>query len=108
MPWRAYWEFFEGREVGKLSGKVVSITESGDLVTDIKISDLESAPRDENLKIECEGHTTNGLFPTDHGQPEMTFVAFENESATVQISIIGGDASGFLGIKAGATVMITW
>ncbi len=94
--------------MAKLSGKVVSISESGDLVTDVKVSDLQSAPRDESLKIECDGHMTNGLFPKNHDQPEMTFIAFENESATIQISIIGGDASGFLGIKAGAVVTISW
>ena len=94
--------------MAKLGGKVVSISESGDLVTDVLVSDLASAPRDENLKIECEGHTTQGLFPAEHGQPEMTFIAFENESGHVQISIVGGDTSGFLGIKAGAKVAINW
>ena len=91
-----------------LEGKVVAITSSGDLVTDIPVSNLESAPRDEGLTIECQGHATQGLFPREHGQPEMTFVAFENEDGVIQISIVGGDASGFLTLKIGHVVSVRW
>lgn len=94
--------------MAELKGQVVSVTASGDLVTDVSVSDLGSAPRDETLKVQCDGHTTNGIFAADHGQPDMTFLAFENDAGCVQISIVGGDASGFLGIKSGSKVVICW
>lgn len=94
--------------MAKLHGKVVSVNASGDLVTDIEVVALGAAPRDETLKIECEGHVTQGLYAATHGQPEMTFLAFENEAGRIQISIVGGSASGFLGITAGAEVAVGW
>lgn len=94
--------------VAKLTGQVVAITNSGDLVTDIMVSNLGSAPRGETLKITCEGHTTLGLFSVDHEQPEMTFLAFENASGAIQISIVGGAVSAFLGIGTGAKVEVSW
>lgn len=94
--------------MAKLIGQIVSVTSEGDLVTDLSVSDLGNAPRDESLRVECDGHATNGLFTAAHGQPDMTFVAFENEAHCVQIAIVGGDASGFLGIRPGAEVIIQW
>lgn len=91
-----------------LTGKVATVTEEGDLVTDIDVAAMQDAPRDENLKIECDGHTTFGLYPRDHGQPDMTLLAFENQQQQVQICIVGGSASGFLGIRAGADVVLRW
>lgn len=90
------------------TGKIVSITEAGDLVTDIETSSLSDAPRDDTLKIECDGHTTQGLYDADHGQPAMTFLAFENAAGRIQISIVGGNASGFLGITPGNEVVVRW
>lgn len=89
-------------------GQVVSVTDAGDLVTDISVAELGSIPRDERLSVHCDGHTTLGLFESPDGQPEMTLIAFENETGTVQISITGGDASGFLGIKVGTAVSVKW
>ena len=66
--------------MASLQGQVVSVTESGDLVTDIPIADLAATPRDEQVNIRCDGHVTSGIFPADHGQPEMTFVAVEGKS----------------------------
>lgn len=94
--------------MAKLTGKVVSVGETGDLITDISTGDLTSVPRDESLSVKCAGHSTSGLFPTEHGQPEMTFVAFEGECGFVRLSLVGDDASRFLGIKAGDEVVLKW
>lgn len=94
--------------MAKITGHVVSVSDSGDLITDIEVSDLENVPRDERVRIQCEGHTTLGIFPTDHAQPEMTFVAFEGESGCIRLSLVGDDASRFLGIKSGSVVELKW
>ena len=94
--------------VAKLTGQIVNVTDSGHLVTDISLKDLAAAPRDESVKIRCGEHITVGIFPLEHGQPEMTFVAFEGASGFVELALVGDDASRFLGINAGSAVTITW
>ena len=75
--------------MARLKGQVVEVTRSGDLVTDIKLSDLDSAPRDDQVRVGCEGHMTSGIYPTEHGQA-MTPVAFL-ESSRVRKSPSSGD-----------------
>ena len=94
--------------MAKLSGQVVTVTEGGDLVTDIKMADLELAPRDGQVRVRCEGHVTAGIYPSEHGQPPMTFVAYEGAGGCLELSLIGDDASRFLGIKSGSAVTVEW
>ena len=94
--------------MAKINGQVVSVNESGDLVTDIAVADLQSAPRDEQVSIQCDGHMTSGIFPVEHGQPEMTFIALEGAGGFLELSLVGDDASRFLGIKPGAGVSVDW
>lgn len=94
--------------VANLKGRIVSVTESGDLVTDIAVGDLNGTPRDERVSVTCEGHVTSGIYPTDHAQPEMTFVAFEGVNGFLQLSLVGDDASRFLGLKSGHEVQLKW
>lgn len=95
-------------QVAKITGQVVSVTNTGDLITDISVGDLEAAPRDNSVTIKCEGHMTAGIWPTDHQQPEMTFVAFEGESGFVELSLVGDNASLYLGIKSGSKISLSW
>ena len=92
----------------KLKGEVVSITDAGDLVTDISVTDLVAVPHDEQVCIRCDGHATSGIFLADHDQPEMTFIAVEGESGFLELALVGDDASRFLGIKLGANVSLEW
>ena len=92
--------------VAKLTGQVVSVTESGDLVTDLKLSEIQSLPRDESVTILCEGHKTCGIYPVDHQEPEMTFIAFEGEDGFLRLSLVGDDASRFLGIREASSVEV--
>ena len=94
--------------MAKITGNVVSVAASGDLVTDIKVSDLDSVPRDERVRVKCDGHVTAGIFPPDHDQPEMTFVAVEGKSGFVELALVGDDASRFLGIQSGCEVILSW
>lgn len=92
----------------KLTGKVVSVNDHGDLVTDIPVSDLLLAPTDESITIRCDGHATTCLFPAEHGQPEMTFIALQGRSGFLELSLVGESATKFLGIHPGADVSVRW
>ena len=94
--------------MAKLQGEVVSITDAGDLVTDISVAALVAVPHDERVSIRCDGHATSGIFPVDHGQPEMTFIAVEGESGFLELALVGDNASRFLGIILGANVSLDW
>lgn len=92
----------------KLQGEIVSVTDAGDLVTDISVDKLDGAPTDERVSIHCGGHVTSCIFPADHDEPEMTFVAVQGKSGCVELSLVGDNASQFLGIRPGAAVTIKW
>lgn len=93
---------------GTLSGKVVQIDDSGNLVTDIPGASLSSAPRDASLRVVVDEHETFGLFPTDHSQPAMTLVATVDEQGSLTIVLVGDSASAMLGVRAGAPVQVHW
>ena len=90
------------------NGQIESVTECGDLVTDIRVSDLTVAFGDDQVRVECDGHTTQGIYESTEGQAPMTLIAFQNDAGFIQISITEGDASGFLGIPVGTNVKISW
>jgi len=92
----------------KLTGKIVDVSATGDLVSDISAGQLEAVPRDERVSIQCDGHTTIGIFAAGHQEPEMTFLAILNEDSRLQISLVGANAADFLGIKVGSDVMVKW
>ena len=94
--------------MGKIVGKVISITESGDLVTDISEDQLSGAPRDENTVIACDGHETRGIFGPDHDEPELTLIAIVNDSGAMQLSLVGESAQAFFGIQTGQEVVVRW
>ncbi len=64
---------------GTVEGKIVAVTDQGNLVSDIAASQLEQAPRDEQLVVVCDEHETHGLFDANHNQPESTFIAVLSE-----------------------------
>ncbi len=92
----------------KLRGEVVSIRENGDLVTSITAAELHAAPRDERVTISCDGHTTAGIFPHDHNQPEMTLIAMLGADDRLEICLVGESATAFLSVPIGATVTVDW
>jgi S-adenosylmethionine hydrolase len=92
----------------RLKGTVVSVAGNGDLITDIPVSELRDTPTDERVRIQCSGHVTSCIFPAEHGQPEMTFVAVQGSSGFLELSLVGDDASRFLDIFPGAVVTLDW
>lgn len=92
----------------KLVGSITAISESGDLISDISHDQLAAAPRNEKTTITCDEHRTLGIYPADHQQPEMTYVAVLGESGFLELCIVGESAAMFLGIRPGAKVDISW
>ncbi len=91
-----------------LSGTVVQIDDSGNLVTDIAGTRLSSAPRDASLRVVVDEHETYGLFPCEHGQPAMTLIATVDDQSPLTIVLVGDSASAMLGVRAGAAVEVYW
>ncbi|MBA2116442.1 SAM hydroxide adenosyltransferase [Bremerella alba] len=92
----------------RIFGKVVSISETGDAITDLAHGQLADIPQSDQTSIECGGHTTLGIFPLDHDQPEMTYVAVLGSSGCLELSLIGDSAAKFLGLKVNDEVTIKW
>ena len=93
---------------GTLSGKVVEVDESGNLITDIPVEKLTGAPQDASLRIVVDEHETFGIYPPDHSQPSMTLVAIAQESGPLKIALVDDNASMMLGVRVGATVEVFW
>ena len=92
----------------KIEGKVVSINESGNLITDIPCAALAEAPRDGTVSIRCDEHETVGLFTTDHSEPEMSFLAVLGDCGFLELTIVGDSAKMMLGIRPGERVSVQW
>lgn len=93
---------------GTLTGKVVEVDSSGNLITDIPAESLANAPHDASLRIVVDEHETYGLYPPDHTQPAMTLVAIQEQQAPLKITLVGDSASAMLGVKIGAPVELHW
>ena len=93
---------------GQIEGTVVSISEEGIAITDIAVDQLTGVPADDSVQISCEGHRTQQIFPIEHGQDDMTFIAAQGKSGFLEISLVGDSVATFLGIKVGSEVTVKW
>ena len=93
---------------GRIEGTVASVSESGNLVTDITAEQLADAPTDEQVTIRCDDHETNGIFPADHDQPEATLLAVLGPSGCLELEIVGDSARIMLGVSVGQKVEVVW
>ena len=93
---------------GKVEGSVVSISETGNLVTDISPDQLLGAPRDEQVTVRCDDHETNGIFDANHDQPAATLLAIIGSSGCVELEVVGDSAKIMLGISLGGKVEVAW
>lgn len=91
-----------------IEGKVVSISEQGNLVTDIPCAALRDAPRDGTVSVRCDEHETVGLFSPGHSEPEMSFLALFGEGGFLELTIVGDSAKMMLGIRPGERVCVQW
>ncbi len=86
----------------------MSISEQGDAITDIAVESLQGVPLDESVSIHCEGHVTSCIFPAEHDQPAMTFLALQGTSGYLELTLVGDSVQAFLGIRPGSDVMLKW
>ncbi len=94
---------------GKIEGTVESISETGDLITDIPFQRWSSAPRDSSVRVIVdEEHETFGIFSADHDQPTMTLIALGEDGQPLRLSLVGDSASMMLGVRSGSPVRIVW
>jgi hypothetical protein len=91
-----------------IEGRVVEISESGDAITDVEAGRLADVPTDERVTVACEGHVTTCLFPADHQQPAMTFLAVLGDDGFLKLQLVGDNVSAFLGIRPGSQVTVRW
>lgn len=93
---------------GRIQGCVTAITGSGSLITDLTVEQLGDAPRDVRTLVRCDEHFTQGLYPSNHTEPEMTFLAVLADDGFLHLEIVGESASLMLGIRAGQSVVVEW
>lgn len=94
---------------GTIEGKVVEVSEAGDLVTDISSQAWGQVPRDNSVRIQVDDeHETFGIFPADHDQPSMTLIAIGEPEQALRLHLVGDSASMMLGVRRGAPVKVVW
>ncbi|MEC9091653.1 MAG: adenosylmethionine-8-amino-7-oxononanoate aminotransferase [Planctomycetota bacterium] len=92
----------------KIEGSIVSLSETGGLVTNITASQLNEVPRDESVSITIGGHQTVGIYPEDHGQPDSTLIAILPETEPLRVELVGISISEMLGLGVGESVTVAW
>jgi len=92
----------------RIEGTVVSITESGNLVTDISDVKLAQTPRDEQVTVRCDEHETLGIFECGHSQPAFTLIAIIGETSCLELEVVDDSAKIMLGVTIGQKVEVCW
>ncbi len=93
---------------GKIEGAVASISDSGNLVTDITAAQLRDVPRNDSVSVRCDEHETVGIFALDHKEPAMTLLALVGQSGNLELEIVGDSAKIMLGVRVGEQVVVKW
>jgi S-adenosylmethionine hydrolase len=93
---------------GKIEGKIVAYSESGNLVTDIANDKLRAAPSDQSVSITCDEHETVGIYAADHPEEPCTLMAILGPSGCLEITIVGDSAKIMLGVALGEKVVVKW
>ena len=97
------------RVANRIEGEIVSVDSFGNLITSITETMLAGVPRgEEEVKIHCDGHETQGIFQTYADQPPMTLIALVGSSGRLELAIVNDSARDMLGVRAGEKVVVTW
>jgi hypothetical protein len=102
-----------GNMTGRVQGKVISISPTGDLVTDITASQLAGLPEGEARKTDAvrvvvDEHETIGIFGDDHTQPAMTLIAILGDDRALRLHLVSDSAAMMLGVRVAAPVEVSW
>jgi len=93
---------------GRIEGTVTSISESGNLVTDIAADQLADVPRGDQVTVRCDEHETLGIFDANHEQPPFTLIALIGSSGCLELEIVTDSAKIMLGVSKGEKVDVVW
>ena len=93
---------------GRIEGTVASISESGNLVTDITADQLADVPRGDQVTVRCDEHETLGIFDANHEQPPFTLIAIVGASGCLELEIVTDSAKIMLGVSHGEKVEVRW
>ena len=93
---------------GKIEGSVVSVSDAGNLVTDIAGDQLAEAPTNDSVTVRCDDHETSQIFDVHHEQPPMTLIALIGGSGNLELEIVGDSAKIMLGVRVGEKVVVQW
>ena len=91
-----------------LTGKVVEVDSTGNLITDIPSAVHRHERLLGALRVVVDEHETYGLYPSNHAQPSMTLVAIVEGAAPLTIVLVDDSASAMLGVRVGAMVEVHW
>ncbi len=92
----------------KIEGKVVEVTDAGDLISDIAANQLAGCARESQTRIVVDGeHETFGIFGTSDGQPAMTLLAIQSGDEPLRLHLVGDSAAAMLGIRSGASIHVS-
>lgn len=93
----------------RIQGKVVEVSSSGDLITDIDAGAWKDIPRSTETRVLVDQeHETVGIFGADHQQPAMTLIAIADGQAPLKLHLVEDSAAMMLGVRTGASVEIRW
>lgn len=93
----------------KIHGKIVQVSDDGDLITDISEAQLAGVSRTTDTKVVVDNeHETYGLFDANHNQPSMTLVAIVEPERPLRLHLVSDSASMMLGVTKGASVEVRW
>jgi hypothetical protein len=91
----------------KITGSVVEISPSGDLITDLTAERLAGIGHSEETKIVVDDEfETFGIYGPEHQQPEMTLIAILEDGQPLRLHLVSDSASMMLGVKIGAPVQV--
>ena len=93
---------------GKIEGSVVSVSDTGNLVTDIAGDQLADAPKNDSVIVRCDDHETTRIFDVHHEQPPMTLIALIGSSGHLELEIVDDSAKIMLGVRVGEKVVVQW
>ncbi len=92
----------------QISGKVQSVNDNGDLVTDIGVDSITDIPNDDSVSVKFGPHQTIGIHNSDHSEPESTLLAVRGSSGFLELTIVGISLSEMLAIRPGEEVEVNW
>ena len=91
---------------GECRGEVVHVDAFGNLVTNLRASDLPAAGAEQLLVIELAEHRIEGLAAYYSEQPEGSLLALIGSAGRLEISLAGGSAANELDSGRGTAVRI--